>query len=412
MKNMELDKVRKAFDHATPNVLDSVLSDCREQKGTIVMTQVKPHWHKKFVAAAAAVVLVLGLGGGMGWHLNANMPMAAISLDVNPSIQLTVNRNEKVLDAEALNMDAQTVLEDMDLEGSHINVAVNAILGSMLRNHFLSTDANTILISVNSKDAATGAKLEEKLTEEIGQMLSASNFTAALMSQSLTDVEETQALAQQYNISEGKVQLIQKILAADSRYTFENLAKLSVNELKLLTEKEGVHLEDVTAIGQASNTQFIGKEAALKIALDCADTTKERITDLEVEFDCDDGRMIYEVAFDLDPYDYEVDIDARTGEVLKVDKDLNDDDDDDKQPVVAPQNNISPEQAKAAAYAHAGVTAAQVWDVSCELEEDDGRTYYEIEFDTTEYEYEYEVDPITGQAVLIERDSQNDDDDD
>ena len=93
MKDMDLNKIRKAFEHATPNILDSVLSDCQEQKGTINMTERKTNWNKKLIAVAAALVLVIGLGGGFGWYQYNHMPMADICLDVNPSIQITVSRN-------------------------------------------------------------------------------------------------------------------------------------------------------------------------------------------------------------------------------------------------------------------------------------------------------------------------------
>ena len=404
---MELDKVRKAFEHATPNVLDSVLSDCREQKGAVIMTEKKNHWGKKFVAVAAALAVVLGLGGGFGWYQYVNTPMAAVSLDVNPSIQITVNRNEKVLNADALNKDAQVVLEDMELEGSHINVALNAILGSMLRNHYLSVDSNTVLISVNAKDSAVGVSLQEKLTAEVGQILSTNDFAAAVMSQTVPEEEQIHTLAKQYNVSEGKVQLIQKLLAVDNHYTFESLSKLSVNELKLLSEKKSMQLANITSTGQASSTQYINEEAALNAALAHAKLTDKKIARSVVELDCDDGRMVYEVEFNLDGYEYEFEVDAITGKILKSDKEINDDKVEVSQPVTKPQSNITKEQAKAAALKHAGLTEAKVKELECELD-DDRKDRYEVSFETAEYEYEYVVDAVSGKAVLVSREKQDD----
>lgn len=414
MKDMDLNKIRKAFEHATPNILDSVLSDCQEQKGTINMTERKTNWNKKLIAVAAALVLVIGLGGGFGWYQYNHMPMADICLDVNPSIQITVSRNEKVMDVDALNKDAEIVLDDMDLEGNDINVAVNAILGSMLKHNYLTVDANTILVSVNSKNAAAGNDLQKKLTEEIGQTLSASDFSGAVMGQTITDDDEISDLAKQYDISEGKVQLIKKILSADSHYTFENLAALSINELKLLTEKETVNLDDVTTSGQASVSEFVGKDAAVNIALSHANATKDQVHELDVELDCDDGRMVYEVAFAFGKYDYEIEVDARSGDILDVDKDqedIDDDDDDydDDTPNAASQNYISAKQAKAAAFAHAGISASNAQEIECELDEDDGKVHYNIEFKSGDYEYEYEIDALNGTVISFDNESKRDD---
>ena len=63
---------------------------------------------------------------------------SVIGLDVNPSIEISVNRKDKILETEALNEDAVTVLADMDLEGVDLNIGVNAIIGSMVRCGYLS----------------------------------------------------------------------------------------------------------------------------------------------------------------------------------------------------------------------------------------------------------------------------------
>ncbi len=406
MQEME-NKVRKAFEHATPNVLDSVLSDCREQKGTAMTTTRKQGWSKKLLAVAAALALIIGLGAAYGWYDYNNAPLAAVSFDVNPSIQITVNRQEKVLEAEALNEDAQLVLEDMDLEGSHINVAVNAILGSMLRNGFLTADANTILVSVNSRDAAAGAALQEKLTGQIGQLLTENNFAGAVMSQTVTGEKNNQSLAKQYGISEGKAQLINRIIAADGHYTFENLAKLSINELKLLTETPKLDLDNVTSSGQASANEYISQKEALAIVLENMKAEAEQLRDLEAEFDCEGGRMIYEVDFDYNGKEYEYHIDARTGQILKSNWEP-EDDKPEKDPVVQPAEYITPEQAQTAALTHAGLSADQVRELESELDTDDGKAHYDVDFKTAEYEYEYEIDAVTGQ-VLKDRKEFNDD---
>ena len=57
-----------------------------------------------------------------------------MSIDVNPSIELEVNRQEKVLRATPLNDDAQTILDGMKLEGVNLKTAVNAVIGSMVQN--------------------------------------------------------------------------------------------------------------------------------------------------------------------------------------------------------------------------------------------------------------------------------------
>ena len=61
--------------------------------------------------------------------------------------------------------------------------------------------------------------------------------------------------------------------------------------------------------------------------------------------------------------------------------------------------------AKAAALAHAGVSAAEVKDLECELEKENGKVSYEVSFETDDYEYEYVIDAQTGAVIRFTREA-------
>ncbi|MBQ4611797.1 MAG: PepSY domain-containing protein, partial [Clostridia bacterium] len=64
---------------------------------------------------------------------------------------------------------------------------------------------------------------------------------------------------------------------------------------------------------------------------------------------------------------------------------------------------IGKEAAKAAALAHAGLSEAQVSKVKCELDREDGRVVYEVEFKFDGLEYEYEIDAAAGAVVKYDK---------
>lgn len=68
--------------------------------------------------------------------------------------------------------------------------------------------------------------------------------------------------------------------------------------------------------------KYIGKEAAIAAALAHAGLARTEVRDLECELDRENGVMIYEVEFESGIYDYEYDIDAVTGRILKSKKEL------------------------------------------------------------------------------------------
>ena len=75
-----------------------------------------------------------------------------------------------------------------------------------------------------------------------------------------------------------------------------------------------------------------------------------------------------------------------------------------------PASLITPEKALEIAMADAKVNKSEIYDASVELEEDDGRVYYEIEFEAAGYEFEYEIAAKDGKILDREIEAEEDDD--
>ncbi len=408
MTNRETEaKLKRAFENATPDVLDAVLSQCEQQKGnginmTVINTKKPRSLWVRAASLAAALVLVLGLGLGVYGYIGVNTVSSVVSLDVNPSLELRLNKNETVLSVEALNTDGEIILGDMDLEGNDLDVAVNALIGSMLRNGYLSELANSILISVENSDPEKCAQLQAELTAKVNELFSADSFTGAVLSQTVSKTDELTALAEEYGISVGKAQLIQTIVSQNSRYTFEDLVGLTINELNLLSVSGGQNLEGVDASGTASDKSYIGTEAATAIALEDAGIAEADLLALKIDLDMEDGTLVYEVDFETAEYKFEYEMDATTGEIMKSEK-------DNKQGAAsAADAAITADEAKAAALSHAGVSADGITRYESKLKQKHNAMIYDISFYTGGYEYEYEIDAATGEVLAWEKDVDDD----
>ena len=64
---------------------------------------------------------------------------------------------------------------------------------------------------------------------------------------------------------------------------------------------------------------------------------------------------------------------------------------------------ISAEPAKEKALSHAGVSPDTAKWYRAELDRDDGRLVYEIEFDAAGYEYNYEIDASSGEIMKFDK---------
>ena len=382
-----LQKLNTAMTHATPNQLDDILSRCTERKGTVIpMTnhKTKKHWLRYAVAACLSLVLVGAAAGGFLLH-QARTVTSVVSLDVNPSIQLQVNSSEKVLQVQALNAEAQEVLADMPLEGTHLNVAVNAIVGSLLQHGYLDSISSAILISVEDADIQRASRLQQELTDQVGAALLNQQSQASILSQTLTSDQQLQDQAAQNNISVGKAALIQAI-QQNGDFTFDQLAALSVEELSQMAKSRASQMP-------------IGRDKALEIAKTHAGLTDTGLT-WEVDPELDEVPPHYEVELHQGGQEYEYKIQAYTGEVLY--SNTQQDDDDDSAPAVTGTTDIGTEKAKSIALEAAGVTASQVQNLRVERDYDDGQLEYEIEFYVGSTEYDYVISGVDG--TILEQD--------
>jgi uncharacterized membrane protein YkoI len=391
MKNKDVNKaVRQAFAHAVPDVLGGVLSECCEQKGTVIVMSEKKkvYWGIKLAAVAAVLALIIGIGFGAGNYKINHTVTSTISLDVNPSIELRVNRQERVLEALALNEDAKSVLDGMDLKGSDLNVAVNAIIGAMVRNGYISEMANSILISVDSDDNADAKALQEKLTLEVSKLLDAQNFDAAVLSQTVEKESELKVKAEKYGITVGKAQLVEKITKQDLRYSFSELAGLTVHQLNLLVDQKAEQSGDLEIIGKPSEKKYIGRDAAKAAAVKHAGLAEGQVEYARVLLEFEDGAMVYEVEFCVDGWEYDYEINALDGTVLDFEKEFTG---QEQLPIQPPDGDIGEQLAVDTALQHAGIPLNRVSWVNCQREEEDGVRYYEVTFRVGDWEYAYEI---------------------
>ena len=328
-------KLNKMVVNSTPNVIEDVLAKC-ESENLLKKKEIKmkEKQKNKFLIpklAGALVVIVVCIGGLLLFRNQNRMYDSEIYFDVNPSIELKIDKDREVISAVALNDDGMKVLDNMNLKDADLTVAVNAIIGSMLKNGYLTVTENSILVSVKNKDASKAKALEEEISNDISAILNASSINASILSQAYDDDANAQNLAAENNISEGKARLISNIISSnitDSKgnlYTFDALKDLSINELNLLVSSKNVTVKDTQKNGEASSSSYITRDSARDIAINAAGVSLDDIRALEVELDADDGRLVYEVEFKSGDSDYDYEIDAKSGEIIKNHVEIDDD---------------------------------------------------------------------------------------
>ena len=387
-------RLASAVEKTAPNDVNGVLSRCDERKGTVIPMTTKKTTKKRWTTLAAACLALVLLGGGGIFYQQAHAVASVVSLDVNPSIELKVSKSEKVLVCTPLNEDAKAILADMgdgaDLKGAKLDVAVNAIVGSLVRNGYLNSISSAIMISVEDNDTARAEKLQRELTSTVDGVLQTSEAKASVLTQTLTQDAGLAQQARENSISTGKAALVNRVLALNPALKFDALAKLSVEELKDLAEAGAPAMPIGTDKAMDIAAAAFGKASTAKMAYS------------EVDPELDESPAHYEVEIRSQTgEEFEYKVDAYTGAILESKREAAD---GTEVPVVQPSKpaasgDIGYAKAKSVALNHAGVSESKAYDMEIELDDEDGRLIYEVEFKFGGMEYSYEINAATG-AIL------------
>ena len=387
-------RLASAVEKTAPNDVNGVLSRCDERKGTVIPMTTKKTTKKRWTTLAAACLALVLLGGGGIFYQQAHAVASVVSLDVNPSIELKVSKSEKVLVCTPLNEDAKAILADMgdgaDLKGAKLDVAVNAIVGSLVRNGYLNSISSAIMISVEDNDTARAEKLQRELTSTVDGVLQTSEAKASVLTQTLTQDAGLEQQARENSISTGKAALVNRVLALNPALKFDALAKLSVEELKDLAEAGAPAMPIGTDKAMDIAAAAFGKASTAKMAYS------------EVDPELDESPAHYEVEIRSQTgEEFEYKVDAYTGAILESKREAAD---GTEVPVVQPSKpaasgDIGYAKAKSVALNHAGVSESKAYDMDIELDDEDGRLIYEVEFKSGNMEYSYEINAATG-AIL------------
>ena len=331
--------------------------------------------------AAACVALVL-LVGGIFYYRGNLMVDSLVDLDVNPGIELLTNQKNRVLEAYATNGDGDKVLSGMDLHNVDLQVALNAIVGSMVQQGYMTKDTKGVLVTVQNKDQKKADTLRKLVVKEMEIALSTEDMNAAVFHQVISiQNNNASAFARKNNISLGKAVFVLNLANKARSLDAKELAKMKISEIAKLVADKNIDIRDI-------------------IEYDSDDSLWENIADaIEDINEGDDDYIVATTqqgstqAVQVQPTETQASVQTQAKSQAQTQPQTH----AQTKPQTKVQTNAQPQtsadKAKAIAFGHAGVSAGQVRELSVEYD-DDG--VYEIDFKVGNTEYDYEIGATDG----------------
>ena len=331
-----------------------------------------------FQLVAACVALVFVLSGVFYYRTNL-MVDSLVDLDVNPGIELLTNQKNRVLKGYATNSDGEKVLSGMDLKNVDLQVALNAIVGSMVQQGYMNKDTKGILVTVQNKDAEKAENLRRIVVAEMENALSTENLQASVLHQVIsTQNTNATTFAKENHISLGKAVFVLNLAKKDSSLSAKELAKMRISDIAKLVAEKKIDIRDI-------------------IEYDSDDSLWENIADaIEDINEGDDDYIVVETeknSIAVQPTETAaVQIQGQTS----------------AQNSATPKNGITVADAKKIALNNAGVAESSARFIKAEADHGDGFLHYDIEFLVGRTKYEYEIAAADGRIIKVEKELEDD----
>jgi hypothetical protein len=223
--------------------------------------------YTKYFALAASLFIIV-VCSVLYYRISmTNAVFAYVDVDINPSIELFIDENSKVLDTKPLNSDAKTLLSNLELVNLPVKDAVSQVIQTSIRLGFISTErVNDVLVSASINEDSDSASVSEvtALYSILSGVRSISfNIGSdSLKPQILIVTPENRNSAVKNKLSMGRYVLYSKIKAENNDITVE---KAKIERISDMLAK--VKIEDsgkIESNGADTNSPSSGGNSTFK----------------------------------------------------------------------------------------------------------------------------------------------------
>lgn len=211
------DKIKEAFDQVRAE--DALKDNTKAYifKKTHGYQRARAVNYKHLAAALACIVLLL-VGGQRLYFA----PTVEISIDINPSIELGINRFNRIISLKSYNDDGERLIDSLDIKFMDYTEAVNQIIESEDVASLLSNDEVLTIAVIGSDNAQS-----KEILSNIQACTSGKNNTYCYYAHS----EEVEA-AHEAGLSYGKYRAYLELQKLDPSVTVDDIQTMTMREIR------------------------------------------------------------------------------------------------------------------------------------------------------------------------------------
>lgn len=215
-------KIQGAFEpiRATDELKSSLTAFIKDEASKQHISRHKAPAPLRYAAICCAMLALVICGFG-GYSLYQT-PVSYISVDINPSVELGLNRLDRVVSAESYNDDGSVLLQNLNIKNKTYTEALELLLADKTFKSYLSDDSLLSFTVVSDK--------EEALLEGIRHCKGYSQTNAECHGANAALMDK----AHHSGLSFGKYQAFLELSKYNKNITAEDCQQLSMREIRNL----------------------------------------------------------------------------------------------------------------------------------------------------------------------------------
>lgn len=195
------------------------------------------NFQRAVMSMACLLIAVVGIFG----YFSYTIPVVAISIDINPSIELEINRYDKVIDVKGYNDDGIRLAGELDIQNMDYSSAINAVMENQTVVSCLN-DNNVLEITISGNS--------EKAKEKMQSCISDKTNVEQKYIHCYGNKDDIEA-AHSAGLSVGKYRAYLELKEENPDITPEDVSGLTMREIRDITKDESSdNADDCSGVGQ------------------------------------------------------------------------------------------------------------------------------------------------------------------
>lgn len=236
------DRIKQAFGqiHAEETLKKSTLEyiETRRRKMPVFRNPA----YKRLVPVAACILFaVTGLSGCKMYFTTTSV----ISMDINPSVELNVNRFDRVISCDGLNDDGSSLLDSLNLRFKNYSDAVQMIMEEESIQECLARDEEMSIVVVGDDQVQNQEMVSVIESCTSGQK---NTYCCSVNSEEVSEAHD-------HGLSYGKYKALLDLQEEDPDITAEDIEGMTMREIHELMHEDDACEDETPAEGQTDQQE-------------------------------------------------------------------------------------------------------------------------------------------------------------